>query len=53
MLGAAGDHPWGPIRDDAADLHGPQTAGIPGKIRVTYVLHAEPIVIRDLGPEAS
>lgn len=53
VLGAAGDQPWGPVRDGAADLHGPQTAGVPDKIRITYVPHAEPIVVRDLGPDAT
>jgi hypothetical protein len=30
-------------------LHGPQTAGIPEKTRVTYVPHAEPIIVNELG----
>ncbi len=49
VLGQPGDQPWGPVRDGDADFHGPQSAGISGKIRVTYVPYAEPIVQNDLG----
>ncbi|MBP9912855.1 MAG: DUF4038 domain-containing protein [Opitutaceae bacterium] len=49
VLGQAGDQPWGPVIAPVADIHGPQSAGIPGQVRVTYVPHAEPIVVRELG----
>ncbi len=48
-LGRHGDQPWGPIGTPDASLHGPQSAGIPDQLRLTYIPHAEPIVTRDLG----
>ena len=44
-----GDQPWGTIAAPDADLFGPQSAGIPGEVRLTYVPYAEPVIIRDLG----
>jgi hypothetical protein len=49
VVGQLGDQPWGPINSPDLSLHGPQSAGIPGKLRITYVPHAEPIVMRGLG----
>jgi len=48
VLGELGDLPWGPTTPPDLDLHGPQSAGIPGGTRVTYVPYAEPVVIRGL-----
>ena len=53
VLGQVGDQPWGQIGAPDMNLHGPQTAGIPGITRVTYVPHAEPIIVRDLGPNTT
>jgi hypothetical protein len=49
VVGQLGDQPWGPINSPDLSLHGPQSAGIPGKLRITYVPYAEPIVMRGLG----
>jgi hypothetical protein len=53
VVGRHGDQPWGPIGTLDPSLHGPQSAGIPDKVRVTYVPHAEPIVVNDLGADAT
>ncbi len=47
-LGHHGDPPWGEIISPDMSLQGPQCAGIPGKERVIYVPHAEPIIVHDL-----
>jgi len=49
VVGRLGDQPWGPIDAPDADLFGPQSAGIPGQLRLTYVPYAEPVIVRDLG----
>ena len=49
VVGQLGDQPWGPIITPDLSLHGPQSAGIPGATRVTYVPYAEPVVLRELG----
>ncbi|MDB6168921.1 MAG: alpha-L-rhamnosidase family protein [Verrucomicrobia bacterium] len=53
VLGRLGDPPWGPIGVPDLSLHGPQSAGIPDKVRVTYVPYSEPVTFRDLGPRTS
>lgn len=53
VLGNPGDAPWGPITTPDLDLHGPQTAGIPGQVRVTYVPYHEPVVINSLPPRTT
>lgn len=53
VVGQLGDQPWGPIAEPNLDLHGPQSAGIPGQVHVTYVPYAEPIIARGLEPGAS
>lgn len=49
VIGQLGDQPWGPVATPDADLNGPQSAGIPGRLRITYVPYAEAIVQSDLG----
>lgn len=49
MLGRLGDAPWGGIDEPDPDLFGPQSAGIPGLVRVHYMPCALPVVIRHLG----
>lgn len=51
-LAKVGEGSWGDIGAPDASLQGPQSAGIPGKVRLTYVPHAEPIVACDLGSGA-
>ena len=48
VVGNYGSKPWGKINSPDMSLHGPQSAGIPGKLRVIYVPHAESIIVRDL-----
>ena len=48
VIGQLGEQPWGPITAPDASLFGPQTAGIPGATRVTYIPYAEPVVARGL-----
>ncbi len=50
VLGELGDAPWGPLTPPDLSLHGPQTAGIAGEVRVTYVPFHEPIVVQALPP---
>ena len=52
VVGELGDQPWGPITPPDLSLAGPQTAGIAGKVRVTYVPYHEPIVVSALKPNA-
>ena len=52
VVGELGDQPWGPITPPDLNLAGPQTAGIAGKVRVTYVPYHEPIVVSALKPNA-
>jgi hypothetical protein len=49
-----GEAPWGRI-DDLLNDHGyqPQVAGIPGVVRVIYVLESRPIVVSNLEKNAS
>jgi hypothetical protein len=50
VVGQLGDQPWGLIGRPDENLHGPQSAGIPGQIRVTYIPYAEPVTLRELAP---
>jgi hypothetical protein len=50
-------HPeWAAFADhsspDKDDIQGPQSTGIPGVVRITYVPEHKPIVVRDLGIRA-
>jgi hypothetical protein len=48
-----GGDPWGKLDGpNIDDVHGPQSAGIPGVVRITYVPRAEPIIARSLGARA-
>jgi hypothetical protein len=49
VVGQFGDQPWGPIGTPDLNLHGPQSAGIPGQTRMTYVPYAAPVVFSALG----
>ncbi len=49
-VGRAGDKPWGAVAAPDASLHGPQSAGIPGQVRLTYVPYAEPVRLSGLEP---
>jgi Protein of unknown function (DUF4038)/Domain of unknown function (DUF5060) len=54
VVGKYGDSPWGrldPLNND--DVFGPQSAGVPGVVRVMYVPDAEAIVVKNLGNEAA
>ena len=49
VIGQAGDSPWGkldPLSND--DVYAPQSAGIPGVVRITYVPQPDAIVVRNL-----
>ncbi|MEO6873609.1 MAG: DUF4038 domain-containing protein [Opitutaceae bacterium] len=48
VIGQIGDQPWGALAALDMSLHGPQTAGITGAERVTYVPYHEPIVVSTL-----
>jgi len=48
-VGRFGDAPWGKILADSA-LEGPQSAGIPGKVRITWVPRNETILLKHLEP---
>jgi hypothetical protein len=52
-IGAYGQGPWGQIVPPAGEAYGPQAAGIPEVVRVIYVPQAEPIVVRNLGPDTA
>jgi hypothetical protein len=53
VVGTYGVKPWGAINSPDMSLHGPQSAGIPGGVRLIYVPHAEPIGVRALDPGRS
>ncbi len=54
VAGKHGTAPWGPVDSPNSDpVHGPQSAGIPGVVRVIYVPDSDPIVVRDLGKRAA
>lgn len=53
VVGRHGDKPWGPIASPDLSFHGPQSAGIPGQVRLTYVPYAEPVRLRGLTPNQS
>ncbi len=53
VIAKVGDQPWGDLGSPDLSLQGPQSAGISGQVRVTYVPHAEPVVVRDLGAKAT
>jgi hypothetical protein len=48
-----GEGPWGridPVKND--DVFGPQSTGIPGVVRITYVPEHQPITVQHLGKAA-
>jgi hypothetical protein len=50
VVGKHGDGPWGPVvTPDSSDLQGPQSAGIPGVVRIIYVPEADTVEVRNLG----
>ena len=49
-VGHHGSKPWGKISSPDLSLHGPQSAGIPGRERLTYVPYAEPVRLHGLPP---
>jgi len=53
VVGQSRDKRWEKIASPDMDLHGPQCAGIPGKVRLIYVPHAEPVIVHHLPPESS
>lgn len=50
VLGQLGEEPWGAIGEPDPDLFGPQSAGIPGRVRIHHVPHPQPVVLRHLPP---
>ena len=53
VIGKHGDGPWGQINTpDSNDLQGPQSAGIPGVVRIIYVPEADNVEVRNLGRQA-
>jgi hypothetical protein len=53
VLGAYGASPWGAIDpQNNSDIFGPQSTGIPGVVRLTYVPEVEAVVLRSLGRRA-
>jgi len=53
VVAQLGDQPWGPIGSPDLNTQGPQSAGIPGQVRLTYVPHAQPVVLRALGADTA
>jgi hypothetical protein len=51
-VAAFGAPPWGKILADSA-LEGPQSAGIPGKVRITWVPRPEPVLLQHLGSKSA
>lgn len=49
IVGRHGDKPWDKITSPDMNVHGPQSAGVPDTMRVTYVPYAEPVIARELG----
>ncbi len=47
-LGPYGMPPWGRIDREDNSAFAPQSTGIPGVVRITYVPDPEPIILRDL-----
>lgn len=52
-LGQLGDQPWGNVGEPDPDIFGPQSAGIPGRVRIHHVPHPQPVVLRHLPPGKS
>lgn len=52
VVGNHGDTPWGALTSPDMNIHGPQSAGIPGQVRIVHVPHAEPINVHELGSHA-
>jgi hypothetical protein len=48
-VGRYGGPPWGRIDQLTDNVYGPQSAGIPGVVRVTYVPQNESVMLRNLG----
>jgi len=48
-VGKYGDMPWGQIELPDDDAYAPQSAGIPGVVRITYVPQSRAILVRNLG----
>jgi hypothetical protein len=54
VIGRHGDSPWGQIdQTNNDDVYGPQSAGIPGVVRIIYVPEGEAIVVRNLEKQAT
>ena len=54
VAGKHGIAPWGPIDSPTNDpVYGPQSAGIPGGVRIIYVPDSDPIVVRELGKQVA
>ena len=51
VAGDQGAQPWGPVGEPAPEFFGPQSAGIPGLVRITYAPAASPVVIHHLGAD--
>jgi len=51
IVGALGDAPWGRVGEADSGI-GPQAAGIPGGVRIIYMLRPSIIVVRALVPQA-
>jgi len=52
-IGHYGDSPWGKIDEQKNDdVYGPQSAGIPGVVRVIYAPQSDSIVVRNLDRQA-
>jgi hypothetical protein len=50
VIGKYGDGPWGPIDPlNNSDVYGPQSAGIPGVVRIIYVPECDSIVVNNMG----
>src|SRR5579862_6930864 len=47
-VAAFGDAPWGRVGDVATAI-GPQATGIPGVVRILYMLQPAPVTVRNLG----
>ncbi len=53
VIGKPGDQPWGTISEPDEDFFGPQSAGIPGVVRIIYVPVASPVVVKHLGADTA
>src|SRR5436190_4483618 len=54
VVGCHGDSPWKQLDSSSnEDVHGPQSTGIPGVVRMIYVPLADAVVVRELGAQAA